>query len=141
VAPSRVPAGEPGGTRFAASVRMTARSRRVLAYLAGREAPLTAQQLYAELHAAGERISQTTVYRALHKLADAGLVHRFPRAAESAYRACAPDPHDHFLCAGCGLVQEHRLAGLADSLAQLQREGIQVTSYQIEVHGFCSRCA
>ena len=119
---------------------MTARSRRVLAFLAGREAPVTAQQLHAELRAAGEPISQTTVYRALHRFADAGLVHRFPRAQENAYRACAPQPHDHFVCAGCGLVQERRLAGLADSLAQLQREGITVTGYQVEVHGFCARC-
>jgi Fe2+ or Zn2+ uptake regulation protein len=68
------------------------------------------------------------------------LVHRFPRAEHSAYRACAPDPHDHFVCADCGLVQERRLAGLADSLAQLQREGIKVTGCQVEVHGFRPPC-
>jgi hypothetical protein len=52
-----VPADEPTLDR---ERRLTPRARRVFAYLAGHEAPVTAQQLHAELRPEGERISQRT---------------------------------------------------------------------------------
>jgi Fur family ferric uptake transcriptional regulator len=114
--------------------------RRVLALLEGREIPVTAQQLYAELRDAGDHTGRTTVYRALHALADAGLVHEFRGTDEIGYRACTPAPHDHLVCAGCGRVQERHLTGLDESLADLKREGFLVASCRIEVYGLCPRC-
>lgn len=119
---------------------MTRNARGVLALLRDREEPATAQQLHAELRAGEERTGLSTVYRALHALAEAGLVHEFRRAEDTAYRACAPDPHDHLVCAGCGRVQERHLAGLDHTLAELQREGFLIASCRIEVYGLCPRC-
>jgi Fur family ferric uptake transcriptional regulator len=121
--------------------RLTPRARRVLAILTGRETPLTAHQLYLELREAGERIGRTTVYRALHALGDAGLVHEFRSDGdETSYRACTPGPHDHLVCTGCGRIQELHLAGLDDSLTAVREEGFLVAGRRVEVHGLCPRC-
>jgi Fur family ferric uptake transcriptional regulator len=121
--------------------QLTPRARRVLATLTGREAPLTAHQIYVELRAAGERIGRTTVYRALHVLADAGLVHEFRGAGdETSYRACSLAPHDHLVCTGCGRVQELQLTGLDDSLTAVREAGFRVAGHRVEVHGLCPRC-
>jgi Fe2+ or Zn2+ uptake regulation protein len=128
-------------TAAAGAGRLTPRARRVLAALTGREAPLTANQLYIELRDAGERIGRTTVYRALHLLADAGLVHDFRGDGdEASYRACSLAPHDHLVCTGCGRVQELHLAGLDDSLTAVREEGFLVAGRRLEVHGLCRRC-
>jgi Fe2+ or Zn2+ uptake regulation protein len=81
------------------------------------------------------------VYRALHALTGAGLVHEFRHAEETAYRACTPPPHDHLVCAGCGRVQERHLTGLEASLADLHREGFVVAGRRVEIYGLCPRCA
>ncbi|MDM4721217.1 transcriptional repressor [Micromonospora sp. WMMA1363] len=50
----------------------TAPRRAVLALLAGRSRPLTAQEVHAGLTSTLRHIGLTTVYRAVHSLADAG---------------------------------------------------------------------
>ena len=125
------------------TVRLTPRVRRVLDRLAGREVPLTAHQLYAELRADGDRIGRTTIYRALHVLTEAGVVHEFRGGPgdEARYRACSPTPHDHLVCAACGRVTEVHISGLTNTLADLRRDGYLVASYHVELRGLCPRCS
>lgn len=132
--------------RAAPDLRLTPRARRVLAALTGRDTPLTAHQLYVELREAGDRIGRTTVYRALHALTDAGLVHEFrgPGAGstdEARYRACSRVPHEHLVCAGCGTVRELHLTGLDGALAALREHGFLIADCHVEVHGLCPHCA
>jgi Fur family ferric uptake transcriptional regulator len=122
------------------AARVTPRGRRVLGALAGRETPLTAQQLHAHLRDAGVRMGLTTVYRALRALTGAGLVHEFRGGEEATYRACSPSQHTHLICAHCGRVQEHRPTGLTDTLEEIRRTGFHITSSRIEIYGLCGQC-
>ena len=139
---NHAPPVPPATGRAGRDVRLTPRTRRVLAALTGRETPLTAHELYVELRAAGECIGRTTVYRALHALTGAGLAHEFRGGAgeEAGYRACSLEPHDHLVCTGCGRVQEHHLAGLEPALAAVHEDGFLIARCHIEVHGLCARC-
>src|SRR4051812_5915969 len=89
-----------------AGLQSTRQRRRLLELLIGRERPATAQQLHAELSGAGTRIGLTTVYRAVHVLAGAGLLHIFDSGGETAYRLCGPGGPHHLVCRVCGLVTE-----------------------------------
>lgn len=114
--------------------------RQVLDLLAGREVPATAQSLFIELRAQGQRLGLATVYRALHLLRDQGRLHEFAVQDGTAYRACTPEPHHHLLCTECGRVQEGRPTQLIELVQGIQQDGFTVTTSTIEVHGICHRC-
>jgi Fe2+ or Zn2+ uptake regulation protein len=68
-------------------------------------------------------IGFTTVYRALTRLRDAGLVAEInlPGAESAVYEPTAP-PHAHFRCTGCGRVSDVPYAIAEDVSAKLGRE-------------------
>ena len=101
---------------------------------------MTAQGLFIELRAHGQRVGLATVYRALHLLHDQGRVHEFPVDDGVGFLACALRPHHHLVCSSCGRVQESLPAELTEWVAQVEQDGFTVTTCTIEVRGICSRC-
>lgn len=88
------------------------------------------------------RIGFTTVYRALARLRDEGLVSeiRLP-GAEAAYFEPAGPNHAHFLCSVCGAISDVAYAlpaGTTDEIAR--REGIQIRDLRLSFHGTCRAC-
>lgn len=120
--------------------RLTSRTREVLSLLAAGERPATAQDLHAELRASGAAPGLTTVYRALHVLADLDLVHEFTVEDATAYRACSSGVHDHLICRRCGFVRERRSSQIREWLSDLRRDGFVADGERIEVYGVCDRC-
>lgn len=112
----------------------------MLSLLDGHDRPVAAQELWALMRAAGDSTGLATVYRALHALAAAGLVHQFHHDTETTYRACGPGRHDHLVCRSCGRVQERRAAKLDPRLSQLSQDGFTVEDCLIEIVGRCSTC-
>jgi Fur family transcriptional regulator, ferric uptake regulator len=102
-------------------------------------------ELQRRLRARGEAIGTATLYRTLDLLVESGLArrhdfgqgfHRFEPAASAA----AP-PHEHFVCARCGRVEEFtndRLERMLRMTADEQR--FQYQAHRIEVHGLCAEC-
>jgi Fur family ferric uptake transcriptional regulator len=125
-----------------AGLQVTGRRTMVLELLVGRERPVTAQQLYADLQRSGTRIGLTTVYRALHVLAEAGLLHVFDSGGETAYRLCGSGGHHHLVCRVCGLVTEGPpVAGFDRWLARIPAEyGFIPERHRIEIFGVCTDC-
>jgi Fur family ferric uptake transcriptional regulator len=123
-------------------VHATRRRAIVLERLTGRERPVTAQQLHAELRAAGNKIGLTTIYRALHVLAGAGLLHVFDSAGQVAYRLCGQGRHHHLMCRICELVVEGPpIPGVEHWLARIRTEHeFTPERHRIEVHGVCGTC-
>lgn len=134
------PSGQARGHEAAPPRRLTPGARRVLGALSEQQAPVTAQQLHAQLRSRGSRIGLTTVYRALRALADSGLVHEFRLHEETSFRACSRTEHIHLICARCGGVQEHGITELEDALVHVQEEGFRIFSSRIEIHGLCGQC-
>jgi len=98
------------------------------------------QDLWTAMRASGDTTGLATIYRALHALTDAGLVHQFRRDTETTYRACDPGHHDHLVCRTCGRVQERRTGGLDHQLSQLSQDGFAAEDCLIEIYGRCSTC-
>lgn len=120
--------------------RLTRGAVAVLALLRDHDQPVAAQALWTQMRAAGDRTGLATVYRALHALAAADLVHQFHHDTETTYRACGPGPHDHLVCRTCGRVQERRTSALHEQLSQLAEEGFTAEECLIEIYGRCSTC-
>src|SRR2546430_16970735 len=88
--------------------RNTRQRAEVLALLGGTDEFRSAQQLHAQLRAAGSGVGLTTVYRTLQILAEVGEVDqmRLPDG-EQLYRRCSRSQHHHHLvCRGCGRTVE-----------------------------------
>lgn len=107
------------------------------------EGHLSAEDLYAELNAAGYRVGLATVYRTLKMLVDAGLaqVRYFPDGA-ARYESVYGEPmHDHLVCVECGRIIELENP-LADLLYQraLESHGFVASGHRIVVTGVCQDC-
>jgi Fur family transcriptional regulator, ferric uptake regulator len=88
-------------------------------------------------------IGFTTVYRALTRLRDAGMVMeiQLPGAECAVYEPAAP-PHAHFRCSVCGRVEDVVYAvpdGVAVRLANTH--GFAVERIDVALTGRCASCA
>jgi Fur family ferric uptake transcriptional regulator len=108
--------------------------------LLGREQPATATGLYEELRAAGDRTGLSTVYRGLHALLEAGLVHEFRTFDQSAYLVCPAEPHQHLICRSCARVQHQPIDDAPYRRATADAFGFVVTEHRVESYGMCRRC-
>lgn len=124
-----------------AGLRPTRQRTTVLDALRDRDEAVTAQDLHAELRAAGEPVGLTTVYRTLSSLADAGLLDEFPRDGEQAFRLCSDDHHHHLICEACNRVEEiaaDEVERWVDAVAR--RHGYRVTGHRADIFGVCADC-
>ncbi len=87
-------------------------------------------------------IGFTTVYRALSRLRDAGLVSEILLpGADAAYYEPAGEAHAHFRCSECGQIQDVAFALSPDLTNQLaSRHNVAIDDAQITLHGRCSNC-
>lgn len=84
----------------------------------------------------------TTVYRALTKLRDLGLVSEIvlPGADRAFYEAVAA-AHAHFRCDACGRVDDIEYLPPEQSVRELAgRYGIEVRETLLSLHGLCAGC-
>lgn len=103
----------------------------------------SAQELYEQLRAAGERVGLTTVYRTLQAMAANGEVDALRTAdGETVYRRCARDDHHHHLvCRSCGTTVELAADEVEAWTAQVaDRHGFTDVSHTMEIFGTCRPC-
>jgi Fur family ferric uptake transcriptional regulator len=125
-----------------AGLRATRQRTTVLDALRDRPDAVTAQELHAELRAAGEPVGLTTVYRTLASLADSGFLDAFTREGEQAFRLCSDAHHHHLICEACNRVEEitaEEVERWVNSVAT--RRGFQVTGHRADIFGVCVDCA
>ena len=124
-----------------AGLRPTRQRLSVLESLRDRADAVTAQDLHAELRAAGHGIGLTTVYRTLTALADAELLDVFTRDGEQAFRRCGQVHHHHLLCETCNRVEELSSDEVEEWVHRAaQRHGFSVTGHRADIFGICSSC-
>lgn len=103
----------------------------------------SAQDIHAELRAAGERVGLATVYRHLQSLADSGAIDSLQAAdGQILYRQCASgDHHHHLICRRCGTSVEIEApdveAWAADTASRM---GYAEVTHTIEIFGECPDC-
>lgn len=104
---------------------------------------LSMAELYEVARARRPSIGFTTVYRALVRLRDAGLVAEITLpGADSAYYEQSAPPHAHFRCQACGQVKDIAIDVPADFAPAAERQlAARVTSMALSFEGYCASCA
>jgi Fur family transcriptional regulator, ferric uptake regulator len=123
--------------------RRTRQRDAVTALLRQREDFRTAQQIHADLRAAGTDVGLTTVYRTLATLADTGEVDvLLAEDGEARYRACSSGHHHHLVCRTCGFTVEVTADAVEQWAQRVAREnGFQDIRHTVEIVGTCDTCA
>lgn len=129
---------------FAEEGRRDTRQRRALReHLADSDSFLSAQQLFDELRASGDRIGLATVYRTLQAMSEAGEVDAVRTDdGETLYRKCGPRHHHHLLCRNCGLTVELDGPSVERWAAKAAADnGFSDVKHVVELFGLCAACA
>ena len=124
--------------------RITRQGQAVLSVVDSSESFRSAQDIHAELRAAGEAVGLTTVYRHLALLTEDGQLDALQTAdGELVYRRCrSSQHHHHVVCRQCRRGTEVQLPDLeqwAESTAHAL--GYTEVSHTVEIFGLCSACS
>jgi Fe2+ or Zn2+ uptake regulation protein len=126
--------------------RYTVSRRRIVGILAAAGRPLT----IAEVQAAGDGLPQSSVYRNIAVLEQAGVVRRVMAADEFArfeLDEALTEHHHHLVCVSCGTVVDFTMSpGLEQTLDRAiesagRDAGFTVQSHRLDLVGLCARCA
>ena len=100
----------------------------------------------SEIHVAAKRLQPglgySTVYRALDRLRDLGLVLevRLPESTSALYEPARPG-HAHFHCVACGRVEDVEFSLPEPELAALaRRHHIEIDTVVTTFNGLCRHC-
>jgi Fe2+ or Zn2+ uptake regulation protein len=101
-----------------------------------------AGEIYGKAKRLQSGIGYSTVYRALDRLRDLGLLHevRVPGMASALYEP-ARTGHAHFLCTGCGRVEDidYHISTI-DLLGLDKAHGIAIADVSLTFNGLCRAC-
>lgn len=127
-----------------ADQRYTGSRRQIVRILAEAGRPLTT----AEIQAAGDRLPQSSVYRNLAVLEQAGVVRRVMAGDVARYEPAEDltEHHHHLICTVCGSVVdvtlpaaiERRLDKAAADVAE--RTGFDPQAHRLDLIGRCADC-
>lgn len=128
---------------MATATRHTRQRQAVRDLLAEESAFRSAQEIHAELRAAGESVGLATVYRNLAMLVDAGELDSVLRAdGETLYRRCSQVHHHHLVCRRCGLTVEVSGPAVEKWAASVAAEhGFTDVGHSVELTGVCGACS
>ena len=107
------------------------------------EAHLSHEDLYRLVQKEDPTVGQTTVYRTLKLLAEAGLARevRFGDGRTHYEHNYKHQHHDHMICTECGKIIEFysaELEALQDAMAAKHR--FEVTQHLLRIIGVCADC-
>ena len=130
-------------TEQARASRRTRQGDAVLNVVLGSDNFRSAQDIHAELRAAGEPVGLTTVYRHLALLTDVGRLDALQTAdGELVYRRCHSESHHHHVvCRRCGRGTEVELPDLERWTETTARDlGYTDVTHTVEMFGLCADC-
>ena len=103
---------------------------------------LTVEELFARVHSLSPSVGQSTVYRTMRLLCEAGLAREvsFGRGVVRYERASAWH-HDHIICERCGRSIEFIDTGV-DTLGRrvARRYGFTLRQHRLYLYGLCAGC-
>jgi len=121
----------------------TARSE-VVKFLGAQSCCLTVKEIAKALEGSGSGIGVASVYRAVERLEELGLLSRVDNGSGSSmYEPALPsgDHHHHIICTNCGTITAFEDERLEDSVQAVSAKvDHRITSHEITLHGLCARC-
>jgi Fur family ferric uptake transcriptional regulator len=124
-------------------LKRTAQRDLILDIFLRTEAHLSSEDLYRLVKQGDPSIGQTTVYRTLKLLAEAGLARevRFGDGITHYEHNYKHQHHDHMICSECGRIIEFysaELEALQDAMAAKHR--FQINEHLLRIIGVCAEC-
>ncbi|MGA2116628.1 MAG: Fur family transcriptional regulator [Bryobacteraceae bacterium] len=122
-----------------AGLKSTPQRLAMLRYLSVQPVHATAEEIFAALNRTDPRASRATVYNNLRVLEGAGLVRGVVSEGKAARFDVNFHPHHHFLCEGCGAVEDigwFDLPAAASGALGARR----VRHFDIVFRGLCVAC-
>ncbi len=105
---------------------------------------LNAEEIHQQLLDQGEKISFSTIYRALHVMVRLGLLQELELAeGRKYYEINTPfmDQHHHLVCVHCGNVEEFEDAKMTQvGSSESAFHGFSLLNCQFTVYGICPSC-
>ena len=103
---------------------------------------LDAAEIYAEAWRRMPGISLSTVYRAMSKFKELGLVEECHLGQEHHhYKTLQNGGHFHLVCLGCGAVIEFEYPLVKRVRDEVDRaRGFKIVSAEVNLSGYCSKC-
>lgn len=124
--------------------RMTRTRQAVLALLERTRQPLSATEIFDQLHEEKVSIDLVTVYRTLHVLKDLGLVLQLDLHQEGLLRYELKEGrkhHHHIRCQSCGHIVDLLLCPLKKVTKLIEQEThFIVDGHTLEFTGLCPEC-
>ncbi len=126
-------------------LRVTTPRRAVCAVLASSHGEhLSAPVIYERTRSeAGVSVDQSTVYRTLETLQEAGLItHTHLPAGASVYHLADEPPHQHLVCVDCGRTLALPEAQIEEFVADVRsKTGFVLDPTHVALSGHCAECA
>jgi Fur family ferric uptake transcriptional regulator len=117
----------------------------VIEALSHHDCAVTALDLEAELHRRRLSVGRASVYRALDRLEELGLVQRFEAARGIAsYERVDPSGHHHHhaICRRCGKMEPFEDHGLEQKIQQISEQvPFEIAEHDVVLRGLCEQCA
>ncbi len=124
-------------------LRKTAQRDLILEVFLRTEEHLASEDLYWLVQKDDQTVGQTTVYRTLKLLTDAGLAREVRLGDGRTYyeHHHEHEHHDHMICTQCGMVIEFfspELEAMQDSMAE--KYNFKPTHHSLRILGLCEKC-
>ncbi|HEY3027686.1 MAG TPA: transcriptional repressor [Pyrinomonadaceae bacterium] len=124
-------------------LKRTAQRELILDVFLRTEKHLSSEDLYRLVRELDPNIGQTTVYRTLKLLSEAGLARevRFGDGRTHYEHNYKHQHHDHMICSRCGKIIEFfsaELEAIQDAMAAKHR--FEVTQHLLRIIGICAEC-
>lgn len=103
---------------------------------------MPASEVFARARKLKPGLGHSTVYRALDRLCELGLILEVhvPGMNAALYES-ARSNHAHFLCRGCGALEDMEFDVPADEIgSSVAARGGEVNEISLMVHGRCAAC-
>lgn len=112
----------------------------IMDYLMSHRTHPTVDIIYSELSPSIPTLSRTTVYNTLKLLVDKGAVLQITIDEKNCRYDAETEPHSHFRCICCGMVEDLSIAPPKIDAASL-RNGTEITDTELYLLGYCPSCA
>jgi len=109
----------------------------------GKQRHMTAEDVFRVLLEARSDIGLATVYRVLTQFEQAGILMRSNfDGGKAVYELNEGQHHDHFVCTGCGKVEEFFDGEIEKRQQHIAKDrGWQVHDHAMALYGLCAECA
>lgn len=124
------------------NLKWTSEREVIFYHIFSRHRHFSVDDIAAELHQMGKKVSKTSVFRTVNLLVDAGLLKKIIYQGRTDYYDFDQgEHHDHLECITCGKIIEFNDSELERlKLKACKTRGFQHVDHLLRIRGYCKDC-